>query len=234
MRTLTTLLFILLFLFIFNFNYYDNTEFKNTDEKEKTSIVKLSTRSFDLRTDASIDAMRREKHFIPLNRVKWLQRLISKDKYLRNIVLHIRDKGQSIYLTWPSRLSDKQFPIVENIPEQFQLEGFQTRSSGPKNYRLLLLPIDNPHDFQVVCTSANEPDSVFCSLIAPYEQDENLFLMARIYFAKSPYNFRQIAIRMKKIAQCLDVTESLENGTYTAKDNVEMNSKLPELSNCFQ
>ncbi|MFT6606009.1 MAG: hypothetical protein ACJA2X_001185 [Halocynthiibacter sp.] len=196
------------------------------------TLIQLNSRTFDLRTD--VRNLRRGPDFIPLTEIKWLSDLVDRDPYLEQTVLHIQARTQPISMTWPSVTPDKAYPLTENIPEFMAVEGFQTRSSHPKNFSFILLPIDNPSDFYVSCSGSETDKSSFCAVLVAYPPDSEIRLMARVYNAKPPFNFREIANRMREIAYCLDVTDRLSADGASPEALVDHKIDKPDLRDCHE
>ena len=197
-----------------------------------TSLVQMNTRVFDLRTD--IRDLRRDDDFIPLTEIEWLLELINNDPYLAPTVVHIQVRPDPIQTFWPSLEPDREFPLTENIPDSFIIDGFQTRSAHPTNRRLRLLPIADSNDFYVNCYGPDlEKQALLCVVYASYPPDPNIRLMARIYYPKPPYHFREIAHRIREIAYCLDVTDRLDKDGRSSEKPVDPDGELPILEGCY-
>lgn len=195
------------------------------------TLIQMNTRIFDLRTD--VRNLRRSEDFIPLTEIKWLLEITNRDPYLEPTVVHIQVRPEPIRIFWPSVKQDDEYPLTENIPEIFIIDGFQTRSTHPSNRMLLLLPIDDPYDFYVKCNGGDIEKQPFCSVNASYPPDPNIRLKARIYYSKPPYNFREIAHRMREIAYCLDVTDRLGKDGRSPEKTVDPYGGLPMLEDCY-
>ena len=196
------------------------------------SLVQMNTRIFDFRTD--IRDLLRSDDFIPLTDIKWLHKLIKSDPLLVTTIVHIQVRPDPIRTFWPSLEPDREFPLTENIPDSFIIEGFQTRSAHPTNRRLLLLPIAAPNDFYVNCYGPDlGKQALLCVLYASYPPDPNIRLIARIYYPKPPYNFREVAHRISEIAYCLDVTDRLDKDGKSPEKPVDPNGELPVLEDCY-
>ncbi|WP_457647070.1 hypothetical protein [Profundibacter sp.] len=197
-----------------------------------TSLVQMNTRTFDLRTD--ISGLRRDDDFIPLTDIEWLHKLIKSDPLLLTTIVHIQVRPDPIRTFWPSLESDREFPLTENIPGSFIIDGFQTRSAHPTNRSLRLLPIADPNDFFVNCSGPDlEKQALLCVVYASYPPDPNIRLMARIYYPKPPYHFREIAHRIREIAYCLDVTDRLDKDGRSPEKPVDPDGELPILEDCY-
>lgn len=199
---------------------------------DDASLIQLNTRIFDLRSD--VRNLRRDDDFIPLTEIEWLRMLTDEDPYLDLTVVHIKERPQPVLNHWYSLGPDRSFPLTNNIPDMFVLDGFQTRSSHPSNRMLLLVPRDDPNDFNVICLGGNIEERRFCAVHVTYPPDPNINLLARVYHAKPPFHFREIARRIREIAYCLDVTGAVNNGTYKPTPYVDPAKGLPELRNCYE
>lgn len=195
------------------------------------SLIQLNTRIFDLRSD--VRNLRRDDDFIPLTEIKWLRMLTDADEYLEPTVVHIKERPQPVLRHWYSLEPDLMYPLTENIPDMFVLDGYQTRSAHPSNRMLLLVPRENPNDFFVTCYGGNIEARRFCAVHATYPPDPNINLLARVYHPEPPFHFREIAHRIREIAYCLDVTEAINAGTYKPVPYVDPDKGLPELRNCY-
>lgn len=202
------------------------------DIPDGASLVQLNTHIFDLRSD--VRKLRRNGDFIPLNTIEWLRKLIEEDEYLGLAVVHIQTRPQPVLEHWYSLEPDRRYPLTDNIPGMFVLDGYQTRSSDPSNRTLLLVPRDDPNDFHVRCGGGKIEKDRFCAVHATYPPDPNISLLARVYHAKPPFHFREIVHRIREIAHCLDVTEAVNNGTYRPAPYVDPDGDLPELRNCHE
>ncbi|MGB5558413.1 MAG: hypothetical protein WBN04_10420 [Paracoccaceae bacterium] len=201
------------------------------DLPAESSLIKMNTRTFDLRSD--VRNLRRDDDFIPLTEIAWIVKFVNADRYLNHRIVHIQVRPQPIVDTWPSIVPDDEFPLVDNIPEEFFLDGYQTRSRHPFNRSLLLFPDDDPFDFYVNCYTNNGGYPASCFVTATYPPDPNIQLLARMYHVTAkPYEFREIAHRMREVAYCLDVTDQLKNGTFTPAPFVGLEDELPDLSKC--
>ncbi len=198
---------------------------------DDASLIQLNTRIFDLRAD--VRNLRRDDDFIPLTEIEWLRMLTDEDEYLEPTVVHIKAARAPVLKRWKTLEPDRDFPITENIPSMFLLDGYQTRSGHPSNRRLLLVPIDDSTDFTVHCNGGNIEKHRFCTVSATYPPDPNIWLLARVYHPEPPFHFREIAHRIREIAYCLDVTEAVNSGAYKAGPYVDPDKDLPELRNCY-
>jgi hypothetical protein len=153
---------------------------------------------------------------------------------LKPTVLHIKVAPGPVARWWKTLEPDWEFPLTENIPDMFVLDGYQTRSGHPSNRRLLLVPRDDPTDFYVDCLGGNIEKHRFCAVSVSYPMDPNIWLLARVYHPEPPFHFREIARRIREIAYCLDVTEAVNSGTYKPAPYVDPDKELPELKNCHE
>jgi hypothetical protein len=190
----------------------------------------MNTRIFDLRSD--VRNLRRDDDFIPLTEIEWLRNLTDADAYLYPTVVHIKVAPGPVAHWWKTLEPDRGFPLTENIPDMFVLDGYQTRSQHPSNRSLLLVPRDDPSDFFARCDGGDIEKHRFCAVYATYPPDPNIWLLARVYHPEPPFHFREIAHRIREIAYCLDVTEAVNNGTYKPAAYVDPDKDLPELKNC--
>lgn len=204
------------------------------------SLIQLNTRIFDLRDD--VRKLRRGENVITLTRSEWLLEVLKSDPYLSQdenphlnfTIVEFQAMSQPIRTYWPPIEPDNEYPLTENIPEIFIVDGLQTRSAHPSNRRLLLLPIENSHDFYVRCEGGNIEKQAYCSLSASYPPDPNIRLNAIIVVAKPPYNFRKIAHRIREVAYCLDVTDRLGKHGVSLEKQVDPAGAMPDLKGCHE
>lgn len=181
-------------------------------EAPNARFIQMNTRTFDLRVDP--ENLRRTRRFIPLNRAKWLGKLISEAPLLQGEVVHIRVLPQAITRLWAETGPAGLFKYTANIPEEFIFEGYETRSSTPKDESsFFFLPKEKNPSFSFTC-SLDLParqELAFCNLVADYPPDPNIYIQARIYnpdrYDDLPTSFKAIADRIRDIAYCLDVTD---------------------------
>ncbi|AML53793.1 hypothetical protein [Falsihalocynthiibacter arcticus] len=183
-------------------------------EASKSSFMQMNTRLFDLGVDP--ESLRRDPHFIPLNRADWLDDIIDNDPVLHGTVVHIRVKSQPITKLWAQSGPGSVFNYSAITPEEFTFDGYEARSTSPTSYvQLFYLPSEDSPSFSALCAIDRETGSAFryCGVFANYPPDPNIFILARVYnpgrYEDLPSSFRAIADRIRKIAYCLDVTDSV-------------------------
>lgn len=205
------------------------------DVPPDASLITLGSRTFNFRAD--VRNMRRDDHFIPIQEVDWIANLMRGEPVFDRVVVHIREHAFARLDIWPSLDSvgtlPSEYPLTDNIPELFIVDGFQTRSSHPSNGDLVLIPIDEPKKFFVNCMPDLLAEKANCFLIAPYAPDPNLYLLARMYYPTPPFNFHEVANRMLEMAYCLDITNTLGEMSTTQENYVGPDGVLPELKGCF-
>ncbi len=209
------------------------------DLSEATSLITLNTRTFDLRAD--ITDLRRADNFIPLLNLDWINQVLTADPYLNRIVVHIELWPDALRNSWPTLEPQHSYPVVDGIPEAFQVDGMLARA-GQESFRsILLVPIEDPYDFQVRCSKKSVDVAIdtyvfgACFVRASYPPDPRIVLLARIYQpGVKPFHFREIAHRMREIALCLDVTDAVAAGGYEPATFIQPGGGLPDLTDCHR
>ncbi len=209
------------------------------DLTEATSLITLNTRTFDMRAD--ITDLRRDDNFIPLLDVDWINQVLTADPYLNRIVVHIELWPDALRNSWPTLEPQHFYPVVDGIPEAFQVDGMLARA-GQESFRsILLVPIEDPYDFQVRCSKKSVDVAIdtyvfgACFVRASYPPDPRIVLLARIYQpGVKPFHFREIAHRMREIALCLDVTDAVAAGSYEPAPYIQPGDILPDMTDCHR
>lgn len=178
-------------------------------------LVTLNTRTFDLGIDVS--KMRRDPDFIPVNDIDWLSPILDADPALGPTVFHIKmahPSNVSINYLWEYvKNNAHDFPYATNIPDRFQIAGYQAWSANEDGLgRILLIPTDPDADYSIKCDQSRKTGEVeYCHILASYPPDPLIYLQARHY---SPENWDEtreelddIVARMREITACLDVTD---------------------------
>lgn len=184
-------------------------------QSSREQLVTLNTRTFDLATDVS--KMRRDQDFIPMNDIGWLSPILDADPALGPTVFHIKvadSSNASAGDRWEYvKNNAHDFPYSTNIPDRFQIAGYQTWLSHEDGLGdVLMIPTDPDADYAIRCAQDRKSGEVrFCAVRASYPPDPLIYLQARLY---SPENwnetkdeFDDIVARMREIAVCLDVTD---------------------------
>lgn len=204
---------------------------------EGTSLVTLRSRIFDLKVDAT--RIPRDDHFIPLTRVRWIERLLKNDDNLYPTVIHIdsTQRGSGRYV-WRPDVAEERYTHTEGLPAILLIDGYDVRwqsSSLPtKRGTVLLVPKGERDDFYASCAyDKSEQLASFCSVTVSYPPDKDLRIRVRIYKITNPINdFRAIAHKARALVYCLDVTEQIRAGNWAPKPDVDPNVALPDLLNC--
>lgn len=189
-------------------------------ESNPGHLVTLNTRTFDLGMDVA--KMRRDPDFVPMNEIDWLESILVKDPALGPLVFHLKmahpsNKTASWLWEWGDANDGGTLAYSHrysgNIPELFQVPGFETRTSHQSGKGFVaMLPRDADADFSLNCMPDNKTgDPSFCVLYASYPPDPLIYLQARLYFPP-PEMIRSaplyaIAARMREVAYCLDITD---------------------------
>lgn len=217
------------------------------------SLIQLSTRTFDLRTD--VRNLQRDDHFIPLTEIKWLLELINNDPYLDSTVIHIkvREKpfGDGLFLatngftTRDNPFFGRPYEITKDLPADVILDGFETFSvrdvrSGELR-EFLFFPNGAPYNYYVHCTHKPEIAVLLvegagpwsCLLTTTYSADAYIRISVRMYYPNPPFHFRGIATRAREIIHCLDVTDRLDEDGRSPEKPVDPYGDLPILKDCY-
>ena len=208
------------------------------DENAGNALIRLQSRIFEMRIEPA--KVRRYGHFIPINRVKWIQEVMNADPYLRVVVIHIQDRapGRGTPI-WAADLL-ATFDTKKKVPEKLQLEGYDAfwRHSSPTGDSgdLIYFPREDHYFFSVGCPYLrHEGWPGYCGMVVSYPPDPLLRIKVRVYNVTRPFNdFREIAYRTRALVYCLDVTEAVEAGTWEQSGPVDPKDLPFETESCLE
>jgi|GEM_PF-5839400 len=184
---------------------------------ENTSLIEMRSRVFDMRWDAS--RIRRDDHFIPIDRVEWVHALMKRDPDLKYTVIHVDTvPGPEGRYVWMPGIADDRFPISEGIPSVLKLEGYDARRRSLSRIGTIALIARDRDDHYIRCTFEDgDPGPSGCSITVSYPLDRDIRIKVRIYRRtdKPIDDFASIARKARLIVRCmLDVTDAVEDGTW--------------------
>lgn len=153
--------------------------------------------------------------FIATKRIEWVGAITATDSVLRDAVVHIEENGvptsdlvagphDRYILLGPDHLS-AQFDIPN-----YRINGPSVATASSFTY----VPVDPGVGHIAKCKQSKDRRRMhLCVVYATYPPDENNKLKARLCWppdpADAPTCFRDVVRRMRKVANCLDVTEDL-------------------------
>jgi hypothetical protein len=174
-----------------------------------SSQIKLGSRVFDFRADAT--KLRPSESYVPyvkINEVDWLRDLLSSLPETKNVVFEIVRLNHPVLDRWAPLRDLRGLPVVTGFPEAYQIDRYLTFANSMNFRDVLIFKKEFASDFYVRCGGSNPSYSVYCGLRATYPPDPTIQLVGHIYAPKKPYRFEQLANTLRKIAYCLDVTDS--------------------------
>jgi hypothetical protein len=206
--------------------------FASAVEAEVSRYYYAGSRTFDLRVEVLIH--RQERYFL-LETIPWLDALLESDKVMRPTIFSIETGGTTF-------IDSVQYDLANNFIREvdqsspYRVPGYVTFESKNENFpRYFFLSTEDTTGHRVICGDPNEQGTfINCSVMARYELDERVFLVANILRPIPEWSgieipewddtwptFDQVADRMREIARCLDVTELVQVGEPPVKGPFE-------------
>lgn len=213
------------------------TAFAQGAPDERSSLIQLGSRVFDLGTD--VRRIQREPHFIPVTDVDWISALADSDPYLHATVIHIRTLAHLLGTPiWPPEEDRVQYAPARDLADAWALKDFDVhwRHKVAPSTRgdIMLFPKSSKIEYYVGCAyDRADPIPTFCAVNALYPPDPNLRIKVRIYQITDPLNdFRAIVERTLNLIYCLDVTKELEAGKWRPMEIGASQDMAEFLSTC--
>ncbi|EEE37699.1 hypothetical protein RKLH11_1535 [Rhodobacteraceae bacterium KLH11] len=173
--------------------------------------IQLGSRQFY--TGEEIPSIGAEPDFIPLNRIDWLNDLLSANPILDNTVIHIKKLNQTSDFLWSPTGPGDVYIYPEPVPEHLRLPGYTVNSFSKNSVRLLYLtPKSSNKQFALGCSAEKDSETYeYCGLRARYPLDPRIIVLTRIYQPPPTDEliefFDDIAEITVGIALCLDITD---------------------------
>lgn len=178
---------------------------------ENTSLIKLKSRVFDMRSDVS--RIRRNDRFIPINRVPWIQDFLWDDADLSPTVVHVQTAPSGADYVWHPSKPDLM-EAGRSVPEVMKIPGYDVHLYST---HYILVPI-SAGDYYAICGTTEDHLMISsCNVISAYPPDNDIRLRIRVYRRPDqPMNdLAAIARKAAYFVRCvLDVTEEVERGTW--------------------
>ena len=181
---------------------------------EEDILVQLNTRTFYAGQDYwgwEIDT-----NFLPINRLDWLNEMLTEISILDYTVIHIKRLNQDSDFLWSPLGPGKFYKYPDPVPEHLRLPGYTVNSTSQESIRLLRVTPDSPRKhFSLGCSAEKDSETFeYCGLSARYPLDPRVIVLTRIYnpppVDQLDAYFKEIAELTVGIALCLDITDQMQ------------------------
>lgn len=188
--------------------------------------VELSTRTFWVGDRPR--TMDSDTPYLALRDIDWIEAILGTDPVLKDAVVHIELNFVSVSDLVAAPGKDEVLLGSDRLPPQFNLPDYRIYGSPVATSKsFTYLPADPGGGFIVKCGQRDDVEKMMlCVVYAAYAPDDRIRLQAALYFppdpAQVPTYFRDVVLRMRDVATCLDVTDKL----------VDVPTVHPGLSGC--